>query len=72
MNIINELNKFWSGKITFICPLSPAETLIFFNENVVPNGWELISSTISGCDLTLNPFLLIYQFYLQSGEITSC
>ena len=37
----------WSGKMTFLSPLSPAETLIFFYENVASNGWDLISSTIS-------------------------
>ena len=37
----------WSGKITIKTPLSPAETLIFFSEEVAPNGWQMISSTVS-------------------------
>jgi hypothetical protein len=37
----------WSGKITIKTPLSPAETLIFFSEEVAPNGWAMISSTVS-------------------------
>jgi hypothetical protein len=37
----------WSGKITIQTDLSPAQTLIFFAEEVAPNGWQMISSTIS-------------------------
>jgi hypothetical protein len=37
----------WSGKITIKSPLSPAETLIFFSEEIAPSGWQMISSTVS-------------------------
>ena len=37
----------WSGKITIKSSQSPAETLIFFSEEVAPNGWTMISSTVS-------------------------
>ena len=37
----------WSGKITIKSPLSPAETLIFFSEEIAPSGWSMISSTVS-------------------------
>ena len=37
----------WSGKITIKTPLSPAETLIFFSEEIAPGGWRMISSTVS-------------------------
>jgi len=45
--VIQGSGQGWSGKMTFISPLSPAETMIFFYENVAPAGWDLISSTIS-------------------------
>ena len=36
----------WGGRIGFIDPLSPAETLLFFRETAPNNGWSLISSTV--------------------------
>jgi hypothetical protein len=45
--VIQGSGQGWSGKMTFLTPLSPAELMIFFYENIATAGWDLISSTIS-------------------------
>jgi hypothetical protein len=52
----------WSGKITIKAPLSPAETLIFFAEEVTPTGWRMISSTVS------EQIILVYK---KAGRIAT-
>ena len=52
----------WSGKITIKAPLSPAETLIFFAEEVTPTGWTMISSTVS------EQIILVYK---KAGRIAT-
>ena len=36
----------WGGRIGFVDPLSPAETLLFFRETAPASGWALTSSTV--------------------------
>ncbi len=36
----------WGGRIGIDDPLSPAETLLFFREQVPASGWNLSSSTV--------------------------
>ncbi len=52
----------WSGKITIKTPLSPAETLIFFSEEIAPGGWRMISSTVS------EQIILVYK---KAGRIAT-
>ena len=52
----------WSGKITIKAPLSPAELLIFFSEEVTPRGWTMISSTVS------EQIILVYK---KAGRIAT-
>ena len=52
----------WSGKITINAPLSPAELLIFFSEEVTPSGWTMISSTVS------EQIILVYK---KAGRIAT-
>lgn len=52
----------WSGKITIKSPLSPAETLIFFSEEIAPSGWSMISSTVS------EQIILVYK---KAGRIAT-
>ena len=52
----------WSGKITIKAPLSPAELLIFFSEEVTPSGWTMISSTVS------EQIILVYK---KAGRIAT-
>ena len=52
----------WSGKITIKAPLSPAETLIFFAEEIAPGGWKMISSTVS------EQIILVYK---KEGRIAT-
>ena len=52
----------WSGKITIKAPLSPAEMLIFFSEEISPGGWRMISSTVS------EQIILVYK---KAGRIAT-
>ena len=52
----------WSGKITLEAPLSPAECLIFFSEEIAPAGWRMISSTVS------EQIILVYK---KAGRIAT-
>ena len=52
----------WSGKITIKAPLSPAEMLIFFSEEISPSGWRMISSTVS------EQIILVYK---KAGRIAT-
>ena len=52
----------WSGKITIKAPLSPAEVLIFFSEEITPSGWTMISSTVS------EQIILVYK---KAGRIAT-
>ena len=52
----------WSGKITIKAPLSPAECLIFFSEEIAPAGWRMISSTVS------EQIILVYK---KAGRIAT-
>ena len=45
--VIQGSGQGWSGKMTFLTELSPAELIIFSYENIATAGWVLMSSTIS-------------------------